>query len=879
MSGIFLRWGVPGFVTVVGGTAISIMMTGENVASDLTSRASDALANAEFGWASVSFEGRDAVISGTANSQQMINAALARIAAVHGVRAVSSNIVLAEFVSPFPFEARIDGAGIALSGGVPDETAHAEIALRASAATDTLRLMSGAPDKGTWRAAVDYGLSHLEQFDEGEVRLADLQLSIAGRARSPEAYDILTELGRAGAPQGVQVAALEIAPPLAAPFEWRANFDGDLVTVSGYTPTEEFAQRLQAADLGVPVSTSLVLASGAPPEFDRNALLLFENLVRLEQGTATISDGNVSLVGAPADQDTAEAVKLAMTPAGATLTLDPPRVGEYEFTARKSDGVVALDGFVPDAATRDRLDAFDNVDAAGLELARGAPERFNSAVDFVLDALAHLSEGSAQIRGSVISLEGRATTVADFTALETTIALGAPQGLILRQAEILPPLADPFVWSAEKDSDGKIAIAGFVPSQSARQILRAAAPNLGTDTSTLADGPPADFERVAAAALSVLPLLDTGKVSFDGELWNLSGVVDTPQEGFAAEAAFAAAGLGGSNWTYAVTLPGAEAAAETTLSPPVVMAAPEPEPEPEPAATNEPAPEPLAEVAADVEATMPEPAEADRAVETAQPEQNELEVAALPEEPANPAPVVRNFIFEASKALGAPLVLKGQVPADAAKRWFGLIAGEVPTDALQIGGQLPPDFIPNADAGVRALAMLSDGQVGLDGDKWVLTGRAASDEERSAALASLDALPSSEAWEINVTQLPPVEICRQKVTAFATRNAILFQSGSAKMTDESAPALDELAGYLSACPEAAVHVEGHTDADGEDDLNLVLSVARAEAVVNALIARGVRSERLYAVGYGESLPIADNETKAGKQANRRISFTVLDEPQ
>ena len=98
MSSVFLRWGIPGFVTVVGGTALSIMMTGENIASDLTSRASDVLATADYGWASVRFDARDAIISGTATDQQMIDAVVARVAAVHGVRSVTSGVVLAEFV-------------------------------------------------------------------------------------------------------------------------------------------------------------------------------------------------------------------------------------------------------------------------------------------------------------------------------------------------------------------------------------------------------------------------------------------------------------------------------------------------------------------------------------------------------------------------------------------------------------------------------------------------------------------------------------------------------------------------------------------------------------------------------------------------------------
>jgi outer membrane protein OmpA-like peptidoglycan-associated protein len=123
---------------------------------------------------------------------------------------------------------------------------------------------------------------------------------------------------------------------------------------------------------------------------------------------------------------------------------------------------------------------------------------------------------------------------------------------------------------------------------------------------------------------------------------------------------------------------------------------------------------------------------------------------------------------------------------------------------------------------------------------------------------------------------PPLKLCRLLVAGFATDNPILFQSGSARMTDESMASLGELATDLEGCPDTAVYIEGHTDADGADELNLALSVARAEAVVDALVELGVGYQRLYAVGYGESLPIADNETSAGKRANRRIVFTILE---
>ena len=72
-------------------------------------------------------------------------------------------------------------------------------------------------------------------------------------------------------------------------------------------------------------------------------------------------------------------------------------------------------------------------------------------------------------------------------------------------------------------------------------------------------------------------------------------------------------------------------------------------------------------------------------------------------------------------------------------------------------------------------------------------------------------------------------------------------------------------------------MQGHTDTDGDADGNLALSVARAEAVVAELIKRGVDESRLYAEGYGETDPIASNDTKDGKAKNRRIAFAISEE--
>jgi transforming growth factor-beta-induced protein len=104
--------------------------------------------------------------------------------------------------------------------------------------------------------------------------------------------------------------------------------------------------------------------------------------------------------------------------------------------------------------------------------------------------------------------------------------------------------------------------------------------------------------------------------------------------------------------------------------------------------------------------------------------------------------------------------------------------------------------------------------------------------------------------------------------------AITFEVGSAVITADGQAELDRAAEYLVANP-VAVEIGGHTDADGSEESNLVLSEQRAQSVVDYLIAAGVDPGLLSAVGYGEALPIADNDTDEGRAQNRRIEFSIL----
>jgi len=84
-----------------------------------------------------------------------------------------------------------------------------------------------------------------------------------------------------------------------------------------------------------------------------------------------------------------------------------------------------------------------------------------------------------------------------------------------------------------------------------------------------------------------------------------------------------------------------------------------------------------------------------------------------------------------------------------------------------------------------------------------------------------------------------------------------------------------LAQALKNCTAVKIEIGGHTDAQGSVQGNLALSQARAEAVLMALLNQQVDVSGMRAVGYGESVPIADNATEAGRETNRRIEFTLI----
>ena len=106
-------------------------------------------------------------------------------------------------------------------------------------------------------------------------------------------------------------------------------------------------------------------------------------------------------------------------------------------------------------------------------------------------------------------------------------------------------------------------------------------------------------------------------------------------------------------------------------------------------------------------------------------------------------------------------------------------------------------------------------------------------------------------------------------------NEIHFNFGKTTLRSDSYPELDKVVTFLNKNQSLQIEVAGHTDSEGPNDYNLFLSQARAQAVLNYLVEKGINKDQLIAQGYGETKPVDSNETLSGKANNRRVELVVL----
>lgn len=209
--------------------------------------------------------------------------------------------------------------------------------------------------------------------------------------------------------------------------------------------------------------------------------------------------------------------------------------------------------------------------------------------------------------------------------------------------------------------------------------------------------------------------------------------------------------------------------------------------------------------------------------------------------------------------------------------------------ATRIDDDLPDGWPVRVLAGLEVLGELAQGKLVVRADTVEVEGVTGSQIARNRISQVLsDKLGQGQTFKVAVrydekldplAALPTPQECAAQITGILTKRKISFPPGSAEIDGQTAGIMDALAEVLEDCPSVRMEIAGYTDSQGSDSGNRALSQARADAVLLALQGRGVSVEALKATGYGEADPIADNATEAGREANRRIEFVLLDQPQ
>lgn len=205
--------------------------------------------------------------------------------------------------------------------------------------------------------------------------------------------------------------------------------------------------------------------------------------------------------------------------------------------------------------------------------------------------------------------------------------------------------------------------------------------------------------------------------------------------------------------------------------------------------------------------------------------------------------------------------------------------------AARVVENMPESWPTQVLVGLEALAYLNNGSVTVSPDQVLVRGVTQREDARAAVAGLLSGkLGDGVLYSLDITYRappPPEKIkptpeeCQEQLQAVQTGAKIAFEPGSATIAEESLGVMNRIADILKDCGEILLEIQGHTDSQGRESMNLELSQARANSVLNELIARRVLTASYEARGYGETQPIADNKTEAGREANRRIEFHLI----
>jgi len=505
--------------------------------------------------------------------------------------------------------------------------------------------------------------------------------------------------------------------------------------------------------------------------------------------------------------------------------LQAPR---FSVELLRNDDGISLIGLVPTASGQSALAAEVAAIANGLTVADmlneadfPAPEAWDSAVGFGLGALKLLPRSKISIAADAVAITAIAGSEDEKRRFETELARARPEGLAVSIDISAPrPVLTPFTLRFVKDGAGARFDACSADTDRARESILAAAVAAGVEGKvdcTIGLGVPTPrWAEAAAAGLAAVSELGSGTITFsDADVTLLAGP-EVPQAQFDR-------------------------------------------------------------VVGELDAALPDVFSLD---------------AKLPPKPDTAAPEGPPELTAALSADGR-LQVRGRL-TDAAQRdaVTSFARARFGADAVNVATRLDPDLPDGWPirvlAGLQALSELHQGTLLVQAGKVDVTGVSGSTQAQARITQTLSGqLGQGQAFSVSVryderldplAALPTPEECVADLNRVLTQTKVAFAPGSAEIEAEGGRTLDKLAEILKRCVDVPMQIAGHTDSQGSEGGNLALSQARAEAVLLGLQGRRVPVGALTAVGFGETVPLEDNGTEAGREANRRIEFSLIAAP-
>jgi len=248
-------------------------------------------------------------------------------------------------------------------------------------------------------------------------------------------------------------------------------------------------------------------------------------------------------------------------------------------------------------------------------------------------------------------------------------------------------------------------------------------------------------------------------------------------------------------------------------------------------------------------------------------------------------PTPSPYIITIIKSINNRVVLDGYVPNQntriaLVKHAKSIFGNKNIIYNLQESQGAPVAWHESIKLGLDKLKVLDYGQLTIKDNSFIIDGHIENQDKKNLLILDfIDSLHSNYIGTYNIKIPTKIfeskkDYCQDRLSDLLSRDKIEFKYNIATISPSSYNLLDRIAKIAKECLDDEIVIKGHTDSDGSDARNMILSAKRAHSVEIYLINKGIEASRLESIGYGKSRPIASNDTDEGKKKNRRIEFII-----